>query len=463
MSGEGMRSMRILLVSPANPLGLGSGFPPLSLATIARHVPEDCTVTIVDEGVDGLLDVDAITADLVGITVNTVTARRAYGLSDDIRARGIPTVLGGIHPTVVPDEASVHASAIVVGNGEPAMEEIVSDAARGTLRSLYRPGVFDLAASRVPRRDLFSRKYATASVQTSRGCPFDCSFCSVHRVHGRHYRTKPMDVIERDLAALDKSIVLLVDDNFIGVGPRAEERAMDLLALLKAHRINWIGQTAINIAKNPRILDLCRESGAIAFYVGFESLNDEFLRSVNKSVNLKQTVASYNGVIDAIHDHGICVLGSFIYGTDYDTPDSLRMLRDFIVGARIDTTYVKPLTPFPGTAVYDELSRDGRLFLDRYWLENPYPIFTFKPARLTMEELLQASVDFMNLYTLPRSSLLFGKSLLSTRNLWGSAVCFLTNYTDYREYKAFYRKNRDHLAGIGRPGALPRRDRPLAE
>lgn len=435
-----MVKKKFLLISPMNPLGDGSSFPPLGLATIARYIPEDYDVRIFDEGVEGRIDTSKIFADIVGISANTLTARRAYEISKEFIRKKVPTVLGGIHPTVRPDEAMEHATSVVVGNGEPSMCEILEDFENGRLRKKYEPPIFDISKSLNPRRDLLNGRYKTGSIQTSRGCPFNCKFCSVHKVHGSKYRVKPLDVVRRDAESLDTEIILIVDDNFFGAGLEAEARTGAVLDILKENKIKWIGQTSINIANNEKILKKCRKSGAIAFYIGFESLNDDFLKSVRKTVNLKLAVKSYGSIINKIHDNGICVLGSFIYGTDFDTRDSLKMLRDFIVESDIDTTYVKPLTPFPGTDIYVEMIQQGRLFNSTYWLEDPYPVFTYKPEKLSMDELLQASLDFMELYTLPNSILRFGKSLLATGNFWGSAMSFLTNYGDYKMYKAYYCK-----------------------
>lgn len=441
-----MKNKKFLLVSPLNPLGEGSSFPPLGLATIASYIPENYSVTIIDEGEDGLTVPENVQADIVGISVNTLTAHRAYEISEKFMNLGVPTILGGIHPTVMPQEAANYATSVVIGNGEPVMGEIIHDFERGILKKFYTPPLFDLSLSITPRRDLFSGKYFTGNLQTSRGCPFSCKFCSVHKVHGREYRSKPFSVIETDLVFFDKSIALIVDDNFFGIGPKAEKRTEELLRILKEHKISWIGQTSINIANNDRILKLCKESGAIAFYIGFESLNEEFLKSVGKGINLKQTVASYKDVIRKIQDNGICVLGSFIYGTDFDTRDGLKKLLDFIMDSNVDTTYVKPLTPFPGTEIYDELK--SRLIRPDYWMQDPYPIFTFKPARISADDLMAASLDFIKLYTLPKSLLRFGKSLAATGNLRGSAMSFLSNYGDYRRYRDYYQKNAEKITSL---------------
>ncbi len=219
--------------------------------------------------------------------------------------------------------------------------------------------------------------------------------------------------------------------------------------MLKEFDLKWIGQTSINIANDEETLKLSKESGAVAFYIGFESLNEDFLRSVGKSINLKQQVKSYKEVIKKIHDNGICILGSFIYGTDFDTRDDLKRLWDFVAESNLDTAYVKPLTPFPGTEVYEELKKEGRLFKNDYWLDEPYPVFTFKPAKLSMDELIESAVEFVDLYNFPRSLRQFGKSLVSTKNIFGAGLTFLSNYGDYKKYKSYFKKNKENLENFG--------------
>lgn len=153
-------------------------------------------------------------------------------------------------------------------------------------------------------------------------------------------------------------------------------------------------------------------------------------------------------MIEKIHDNGIGVLGSFIYGTDFDTKESLDRLLDFIAQSNIDTTYVKLLTPFPGTEIYQELKDERRLFNERYWTESPYPVFTFKPSKISGEDLIKASLDFVNLYTFSKSTLRLGKSLLATKNFFGSMMSFLSNYGDYCDYKNYYKENKTKLEGI---------------
>jgi radical SAM superfamily enzyme YgiQ (UPF0313 family) len=438
-----MANKKMLLISPKNPFGGGSVVPPLGLATNASYIPDRYDVMIVDENVK---QAKYNGADLVAVTTNTITARRAYRLCEEFREKGVPIVLGGIHPSVMPEEASRYADAVVVGNGENVWEELLEDFERDRLKKVYRPETFDLTQSAVPRRDLLKGRYFFDSLQTSRGCPFDCEFCSVTRLYGGEYKYKPLDRIRKELESLRTRNVLLVDDNILGVGKKAERRALKLFALLGEYGLHWIGQASINIADNSEALRLAQESGAKAFYIGFESLNEDFLRSSSKRQNLKKGVRSYKEVINRIHDHGIAVLASFIYGTDFDTRDSLRRLVDFISESKIDAASVKPLTPFPGTRLYERLKQEGRLFNDHYWLEDPYPLFTFQPKRLSIQELAEATLDFLDMYNSINSTGYFVRSYRLTSSLRASFLAFFVNISDNHAYRKYIRRHRYTLA-----------------
>ena len=433
----------MLLISPKNPIGGGSIIPPLGLATNASYIPDRYDVIIVDENVK---QATYSSADIVAVTTNTITARRAYRLCEEFREKGVPIVLGGIHPSVMPEEASRYADAVVVGNGENVWEELLEDFEKGRLKKVYRPGTFDLTQSVVPRRDLLKGRYFVDSLQTSRGCPFDCEFCSVTRLYGGEYKYKPLDRIRKELESLRTRNIFLVDDNILGVGKKAEQRALRLFELLGEYGLHWIGQTSINIADNSELLRLAQESGAKAFYIGFESLNEDFLRAANKRQNLKKGARSYKDVIKRIHDHGIAVLASFIYGTDYDTRDSLLRLAEFISESTIDAASVKPLTPFPGTRLYERLRQEGRLLDDNYWLEDPYPLFTFRPKKLSLQELAEATLDFLDVYNPLNSTGYFIRSYRLTKSVRASFMAFLVNISDNHTYRKYIRRHKHTLA-----------------
>lgn len=438
-----MGNRKLLLISPENPFGGGSIVPPLGLATNASYIPDRYDVTIADENVE---HPNYSSVDLAAITANTVTARRAYRLCEQFRAQRIPVVLGGIHPSVMPEEAGRYADAVVVGNGENAWKELLEDFERGRLKKFYRPETFNLTQSAAPRRDLLKGRYFVDSLQTSRGCPFDCDFCSVTRLYGGQYRYKPLDRIRKELESLRTKNVLIVDDNILGAGKKAEQRALRLFEVLGEYGLHWIAQTSINIADNPDVLKLAKDSGAECFYIGFESLNEDFLRAANKRQNLKKGTQSYKDVIKKVHDHGIAVLASFIYGTDFDTRDSLLRLAEFISVSKIDAASVKPLTPFPGTRLYERLRREGRLLDEHYWLEDPYPLFTFQPKQLSIQELTEATLDFLDVYNPLHSAGYFMRSYRLTKSMRASFLAFLVNVSDNHTYRKYIRRHRQTLA-----------------
>ena len=424
----------ILLINPAfserdikSPIG---AIPPLGLITNASYIPKNYDIQLVDETIQRL-KFDKLNPDLVAISVSSMTARHSYEISKKFTDKGIPVVLGGIHPSLVPDEAKNHASSIVIGNGENVWNDLLRDFENNNLKKVYTPGLFNLAESRIPRRDLL-KKYLVDSIETVRGCPFNCNFCSVTKFQGSQYRFKPLNIVEKDLNSIKSKRLILVDDNFLGASKVAEERAINLLKLLKNYNLNWAGQTSINVADNPEVLKLSQESGAISFLIGFESINNNFLKASNKVANLKKGVKYYKSVIKKIHDYGISVLGYFIIGTDYDTKESLRELKEFFIDSEIDMFATQPLTPLPGTSLYEQFKKEKRLFNNSYWMENPYPIFTFKPKKISIEELVNAGLDILDsTERLGPSIKRFINSYKATHNFAASSISFLRNIVDY--------------------------------
>ena len=432
-----MPSKKISLIHPLNPFNKRNIVAPLGLITNAGYIPDDYDVRLIDETA---AKIDYNT-DLAVISANTITARRAYEICKEFKKREIPAVLGGIHPSLIPEEAIKYAASVVIGNGENVWKELLNDFEDNQLKKIYNPELFDLTKARIPKRSLLKNRYFIDTLETSRGCPFNCEFCSVTQFNGSTYRYKPFEIIKKELESIKKRNIFLVDDNFLGAGKKAEERAFKLLKLLKEYDISWVGQASINIADKPELLKLARESGAMSFYIGFESINEDFLKSANKTINLRKGISSYKKVISKIHDHGINIMGSFIYGTDYDTKESLLRLKDFVSESGIDKALVKPLTPFPGTRLYNRFKEENRLLDSAYWLKEPYPVFTFKPKNLTIDELYEISLDFVEELKPSKSIKSFIRSLYSTHNFKGSLISFFYNMIDHYKQKNVLRKS----------------------
>jgi radical SAM superfamily enzyme YgiQ (UPF0313 family) len=355
-------------------------FPYLSLTTLAAHSPSDVQVRIVDENVERV-DLEA-SPDLVGISLMTPLAPRGYEIADGYRRRGIPVVLGGIHATMMPDEAAQHAHAVMVGEAETQWAQILRDVRAGELRPMYRAmDSVPLHALPLPRRELLNRKayFFINTLQTTRGCPFDCDFCSVTQFFGNTYRIRPVEEVEREIQSLEGRFVFFVDDNIVG----NREYAAELFRRLIPYRLKWVSQSAITLAKDTALLELARQSGCLGLFIGFESLSQEALKSMGKNFNV---VRSYRERIRRIHDHGIGIQGSFIFGNDDDTPDIFDDVVRFTEETRLDAALFSILTPFPGTRLYERMSAQGRI-LSHDWSRYDMNHVVFQPQRMTPEQL----------------------------------------------------------------------------
>jgi radical SAM superfamily enzyme YgiQ (UPF0313 family) len=356
---------------------------PLAFAVLAGLTPSDVEIELCDERLAPVPA--AVNADLVAITIETYTARRAYQIADQCRARGIPVVVGGYHPTFLPDEALAHADAVVIGDAETVWQDVVRDARDGGLRPVYRserqPSIDGLTFD---RRIFQGHRYPRiAAVQAGRGCRYACDFCSIHSFYGPHVRRRPVAEVAAEIASLDRKAVLIVDDNlFID-----REHATELCRALIPLKVRWGCQVTIDVADDSALVALMAKSGCVAALVGFESLDGGNLRQMNKAWTLRHQTAQ--AAIRIFHEHGIMVYGSFIFGYDHDTAESIRRTVDFAIESRLFLANISPLTPMPGSRLYDRLRREGRLLFDRWWLDPGYRYgdATYRPALMAPEEL----------------------------------------------------------------------------
>jgi radical SAM superfamily enzyme YgiQ (UPF0313 family) len=356
---------------------------PLAFAVLAAHTPPHVELALYDERIEPV-DMEHST-DLVAMTVETYTARRAYHLADHFRQRGIPVVMGGYHPTFLPDEALEHADAVVIGDAEHVWGQVVQDAAQGTLRRVYQQEqqpALEYAA--FDRRLFADKRYAAlVPVQYGRGCRFACDFCSIHAFYGHTLRQRPIRDVVAEIEALDSRYVLLVDDNIFA----DPQRAADLFTALIPLNIRWACQVSIDVARDARLLDLMAKSGCISALIGFESLNTDNLRQMKKQWNLRHT--DYATAIEQFHARGIMLYATFVFGYDQDTPEAFDVTVDFALRSRFFLANFNPLTPTPGTPLYDRLHAEGRLLYDRWWLDPQfsYGQATFQPRGMTADDL----------------------------------------------------------------------------
>jgi len=366
------------------------GLPPLSLAILAARTPADVEVTFYDDKVEEIPEDD--TPDLVALTVETFTAHRAYELARRYREKGIPVVMGGYHPTFLPDEVLQHADAIVVGDAEGSWEQLLEDFRNDRLQRTYSGGNSRPITDFVLDRGIFAgKKYPPVElVQYGRGCRFACDFCSIRTFYQDNIRQRDADSVARELRDVSRNrLIFFVDDNLFN----SVAALNALLKAIKPLRLRWSCQISIDVAKDEKLLDRMAEAGCIFALVGFESLSELNLRQMGKRWN--RVAGDYLDVVDKFHQRGIALYGTFVFGYDDDTAQTIQQSLDFALEARLEIANFNPLTPTPGSKLYDRLSQEGRLLFPEWWTDKNYrygdPIFT--PRRMTASEFSEKCYD----------------------------------------------------------------------
>ncbi len=370
--------MRLKLIVPHVPGGGGKVTPNLGIITLAALTPNRFEVSVVDENVEEL-NFDEEVA-LVGITVMTATSSRSYKIADRYREKGITVVLGGFHPTALPEEAIQHADSVVIGEAEEIWPQLLRDFELGKIKKFYRrKELANLENLPIPRRDLLKRRSYTLfnTIETTRGCPFNCSFCSVSSRFGNSYRFRPVEDIVKEVKSLKGKYLFFVDDNVVG-DPR---RTRKLFKALTPCKKKWIGQGSLTFAYNEELVKIVAKSGCIGIFIGFESISQASLREAGKSFNV---VKRYEETIKRMHDHGISVHGAFIFGFDNDDKGIFERTVEFINKSKLDSVSFSALVPFPGTPLYQKLSKENRI-VTKDW--SKYGGAVFQPKLMSREEL----------------------------------------------------------------------------
>lgn len=387
MKAGSSQKKKLLLILPKSDRGYWgkvhhgkAGLVRLSLPTVAALTPEDWDVEIHDVRVTPV-NFDR-SVDLVGLTSSTTEIINTYELADHFRGKGVPVVIGGVHVSALPEEGLKHADAIVIGEAEYVWKKLLNDLEQGRLQRTYRAEKYcDMQNNVIVRRDLVDRSMYSGyfTLEATRGCPFDCDYCSVTGVFGRKYRTRPIGQVIDEIRGFDSRDFFFVDDNICGRPAYSKKLFKALIPLKKS----WGSQTSITIAKDPELCELYAKSGGRYAFIGFETILEQNLTAINKSWN---KVDLYGEAIKTIHDAGINIVGSFILGLDGDDPHIFQRTLDFIMQHKIDSAQFHILTPLPGTRLYDSMQAAGRI-TSSDWSRFHTSEVVFKPKGMTAQQL----------------------------------------------------------------------------
>jgi radical SAM superfamily enzyme YgiQ (UPF0313 family) len=367
------------------------------------------------------------------LTVETYTARRAYQIAAHYRRRGVLVVMGGYHPTLLPEEALQYADAVVIGDAEDIWPQIVRDAQTGCLQRVYQQhSLPPVDRVKLDRRVFHNKRYApVAMVQVSRGCRFACDFCSIHAFYGQSIRQRPVRDVVAEIEAVGRKFVVFVDDNLYTHPRQAEELFQALIPL----NVHWACQISIDIIPNARLMDLMAQSGCLVALVGFESLDERNLTQMQKRWNLKHN--DYATAVRKFRERGMMVCGTFVFGYDHDTVDSFDRSLEFALRSKFCLAHFNPLTPTPGTKLYDRLQAEGRLIYNCWWLDPNfhYGQALFHPRSMTADELTEGCFRARQAFN--RYSAILGRASGNCHSLYHLGIYLAANLVSRKE---IYRK-----------------------
>lgn len=402
--------MKILLVSPERERKKEEAFlfrlSFLNLPYIAAVTPPDTEVRIVDEAYEKVPFDEKF--DLVGITAQTPAAPRGYQVSREFKRRGIPVVMGGVHASMLPEEALEHVDAVVIGEAEEIWPNLIEDLKKGQLKKIYQAnGFVNPKTLPIPKRELLNGSFyfPLKLIETTRGCPHRCDFCGVSKFFGFRYRSRPIKEIDSELQTLfqkgpvmnpflkktlslfskdlpyflKRRLLYIIDSNIAG----DRRFALELVSLLKEYDLLWYGHAPVSVAFDEELLQGFSESGCIALNIGFESFSTKNLQTMGKAFNQP---SQYSEAVRRIHEHGIGIMGTFIVGLDDDDPGVFQRIIDFCITERLDWALTFIMAPYPGTDSFIRLEREGRI-LSKDWGKYDSLHAVHQPLLMTVEEL----------------------------------------------------------------------------
>lgn len=427
--------MLLYLINPYNPVVSVSKvkesrfnkyriWKPLGLLVIAGMTP-GWEIKIIDENL-GIPDYHAMTKpDLVGITAFTSQAERAYVLSGEFRSRNISVVMGGIHATMCMDEAMQHADSVVTGEAESVWGELLEDFSNDRLKPVYRGTHMEMDRIPVARHDLLPSGYKFGSIQVSRGCPLNCSFCSVTAFNGGKFRVRPVNMVIEELKLIKEKYVLFVDDNLIGTRKEHMDYAKELFRAMIREKINkkWCTQVTINMSDDEELLSLAAKSGCFGVFIGFESSNNDGLEELEKKFNARR-LNDFRAAVRRIQKHRIIVTGSFIMGLDIDKKGIGHEIADAAKKYEIDFLNLMYMTPLPGTRLWDKMNSEGRITANNFPEDWKYYTLIFPVAKymnLSWEEMINENYScnkkfysYSNIFNRIIKNMIYGRQPLVT-------------------------------------------------
>ncbi len=382
--------MKITFICPSlTEKHMAQDMQPLAFAVLASLTPPDVEIVFYDERFESIPYSEP--TDLVALTVETLTASRAYQIAARYRQRGIPVVMGGYHPTLVPDETLLHADAIVIGEAEQVWPVLIQDVKVGRLQRIYQSQRLQNIAGIQPDRRIFQGKsyHKLIPIEYGRGCRYACDFCSNHAFWGPGLCYRPIKDVVTEIESLGSRLLCFVDDNFFSNPLRARELCEALLPL----KVHWFCQTSIDTAENQELLDLMARSGCLEVLIGFESLDERNLIQMGKKANLKRT--DYATCIQRFQDKGILIFANFVFGYDHDTPRAFETTYEFALRSNFYRAQFNPLVPVPGTELYNRLKSEKRLLYASWWTDSNYRFgqAVFIPRGMTPDELTTGCAD----------------------------------------------------------------------
>ena len=451
---------RLLLINPSNiHKGLGNiretAWPPLNLPYLAAVTPHHYQISVLDENIEPF---ECREADIVGITAYTSSASRAYQIAQMYRKRGITVVMGGIHVSMMPKEALQFCDAVIIGEAETIWPKVLEDFEAEKLQKQYKGSWISLETLPLPRRDILQNSYYQwGTIQTSRGCPMNCTFCSVTAFNGRRFRRRPLDPVIEELEQIPQKRVMLADDNIIGYGKKDLEwtHAFFSRILEKGIKKIFFAQASIIFGEDRELVRLAAKAGLKIVFTGLESINPRTLQSYRKGINLERlNHGRYKELITRIRKEGIAFYGAFMLGSDEDDHSVFHSTLEFIKSSHIDVLQITKPTPLPGTQLWKTMEKQGRILNQNFpkaWDDYRLTKLVFKPALISIQDVYKEFTYLRSVYysfweTVKRifSTLFTTKSLITTLIAYKFDASYRKAFRNSEHYRLYSRTTKNN-------------------